>query len=352
MSFGQRLKYLLPSYRRAQESEMNEELQALAAIAEPGELGNLTRVAEEARAVWSWIWLEELYRDVQYAVRTMRHNIGFTATIILSLALGIGANTAIFSLIDALMLRWLPVSNPQELVQLKLRSGRAAAPAGESFSNAIVAALGEQKDIFSNVCGFNAARFDVGPRGSVSRVPGAWVTGGYYETLGLNPALGRLLEPADDRPGAPPAAVISYGYWERQFASNPDVIGRSIPVNGIAVTIAGVSPRGFQGANVGAAADITLATAALPRLDPAAAGLLGPGNFWLTRPRQAARRASPLCNPRRICRPSGRRYPNMSSAPAGRPPNAKRWRNRRSSWLQAEQDTRIFANNSGHHSRC
>ena len=182
MSFGQRLKYLLPSYRRAQERDMNEELQSLAAIAGPGELGNLTRVAEEARAVWSWTWLEQLYRDVQYAVRTMRHNPGFTATVVLSLALGIGANTAIFSLMDALMLRWLPVSNPQELVQVKLRSGRAARMAGESFSNAIVAALAEQKDIFSNVCGFSGAVFDVGPRGSVSRVPGAWATGGYYET--------------------------------------------------------------------------------------------------------------------------------------------------------------------------
>jgi predicted permease len=261
---------------------MNEELESLAAIAEPGELGNLTRVAEEARAQWSWIWMEQLCRDVQYAFRTMRHNIGFTATVVLSLALGIGANTAIFSLIDALMLRWLPVSNPQELVQVKLRSARATRPAaGESFSNAIVAALAEQKDIFSNVCGFAYALFDVGPRGSVSRVPGAWVTGGYYETLGLNPASGRLLGAADDRRGAPPAAVISYGYWERQFASNPDAIGQSIPVNGVGVTIVGVSPRGFQGANVGATADITIATAALPQLDPAFAELLKPGNFWL-----------------------------------------------------------------------
>ena len=171
MSFGQRLKYLLPSYRRARERDMHEELQSLFAIAEPGELGNITRVAEEARAVWSWTSLEQLYRDVQYAFRTMRHNIGFTATVVLSLALGIGANTAIFSLIDALMLRWLPVPDPQELVQLKLRSGRTAVPTGESFSNVIVTALAEQKDIFSNVCGFSGALFDVGPRGSVSRVP-------------------------------------------------------------------------------------------------------------------------------------------------------------------------------------
>ena len=281
MSAWRKLQYLLPRYRRAQEREMDEELRSLAAMAEPGELGNMTRAAEEARTVWSWTWLEQLYRDVEYAFRTMRRNRAFTATVVLSLALGIGANTAIFSLIDALMLRWLPVRDPQELVLLKLRSGKSAAATGERFSNAIVAALGEQKQIFSDVCGFSSGLFDVGGSGAVNRVPGAWVTGGYYETLGLNPELGRLLGPADDRPGAPAAAVISYGYWERQFARDPDVIGRPMLVDGAAVTIAGVSPRGFHGANVGSEADITMATSTLAVLEPGFAGLLGPGNFWL-----------------------------------------------------------------------
>ena len=281
MGAWRKLQYLSPSYRRAQEREMEEELRSLAALAEPGELGNVTRAAEEARAVWSWTLVEQLYRDMAYALRTMRRNPGFTATVVLSLALGIGANTAIFSLIDALMLRWLPVRNPQELVQLKMRSGRLAAPANEHFSNAIVAVLGEQKEIFQNVCGFSGALFDVGGGGTVKRVPGAWVTGGYYETLGLNPALGRLLGPGDDQRGAPAAAVISYGYWERQFAGDRDVIGKSIVVDGAAVTIAGVSPSGFHGANVGSEADITMASSALATLEPGFAGLLGPGNFWL-----------------------------------------------------------------------
>src|SRR5712692_11235330 len=150
MSAWRKLKYLLPSYRRAQERDMQEELESLAAIAEPRELGNLTRAAEEARAVWGWTWLEQLWRDVRYALRTMRHSPGFTATAVLSLALGIGANTAIFSLIDALMLRWLPVRDPRELVQLKMQAARAAPP-GESFSYAIVTGLADQKDIFSSV---------------------------------------------------------------------------------------------------------------------------------------------------------------------------------------------------------
>jgi predicted permease len=276
-----RLKWLLPGYRRAQEKDMKEELESLAAMAEPGELGNLTRAAEEARAVWGWMFLEQLYRDAQYAFRTLRHNPGFTTTAVLSLALGIGANTAIFSLIDAVMLRWLPVPDPQELVQLKLRSARAAAHPVDTLSYAIVGALANRKDIFSNACGFNAAIFDVGPSSSVNRVQGAWVTGDYYETLRLNPAAGRLLGPADDRLGAPAVAVIGYGYWERQFAGNPDAVGQSMRVNGVPVTIVGVSPRGFTGANVGVVADVTVAIATVPQLAPAAAGLLGPGNFWL-----------------------------------------------------------------------
>src|ERR1700739_2518840 len=129
MRLWQRLQYLRPSYRRAQEQDMQAELESLAAMAEPGELGNLTRTAEEARAVWGWTWLEQLVRDLQYALRTLRHNPGFTATAVLSLALGIGANTAIFGLIDALMLRWLPVKDPQELVQLMTRSAGQKGPA-------------------------------------------------------------------------------------------------------------------------------------------------------------------------------------------------------------------------------
>jgi predicted permease len=281
MGLWERLKYLLPSYRRAQEQDMRAELESLAAMAGPGELGNLTRTAEEARGAWGWIWLEQLYRDVQYAFRTLRHNPGFTATAVLSLALGIGANTAIFSLIDALMLRWLPVREPQELVQLKMQSPRRTEAPGDTFSYDISTALADRKDIFANACGFSGASFDVGSRGNVSSVQGAWVTGDYYETLGLSPALGRLLARADDREGAPLVAVIGYGYWERRFASSPHAIGQTVILNSVPVNVVGVSPRGFGGADVGSVADITVAVAALTRLQPAFAGMLTPGNFWL-----------------------------------------------------------------------
>lgn len=243
-------------------------------------LGNTTAIKEDTRAVWQWVTFEQLLQDLRYGLRGLRNNSAFTATAVLSLALGIGANTAIFSLIDALMLRWLPVHDPQTLVQLRFQAKGDKGP-GESFSYAIVRALAEQKDIFASVAGFSGWEFKTGHAGSINKVPGAMVTGAYYETLGLNPVVGRLLTAEDDQRGAPLVAVLSYGYWERNFARNPAVIGQTIHLNGVPVTIIGVSPPRFVGANVGSVAEITMPVAALPSVSPDMAALLGQGNFWL-----------------------------------------------------------------------
>jgi predicted permease len=226
-------------------------------------------------------WFEQFGRDIRYAFRILRQSPGFTASVVLSLALGIGVNTAIFSLVDALMLRWLPVHNPQELVQLKMRALRSAAPPGESLSYAIAKAFNGRKDIFSGAFGFTQATFTLGPGGSVESVQGAYVTGDCYQTLGLTPAAGRLLDQSDDQPGAPLVAVISHGFWQRRFGGTVDAIGRTLVLDRQPVTIVGVSAAGFTGVNVGAVADITAPVSALERLEPGAAGLLGPGNFWL-----------------------------------------------------------------------
>jgi putative ABC transport system permease protein len=180
-------------------------------------LGNTTAIKEDTRAVWRWIALEQFLQDLRYGLRGLRNNPAFTATAVLSLALGIGANTAVFSLIDALMLRWLPVRDPQALIQLRFQARGDKGP-GDSFSYAIVRALPEQKEIFASLAGFSGWEFKTGNAGSIHKVPGAIVTGGYYETLGLNPVAGRLLTAEDDQRGAPLVAVISYGYWERNFA--------------------------------------------------------------------------------------------------------------------------------------
>ena len=245
------------------------------------ELGGVEQTRERVRTYRHGGGLDDVGRDVRYAVRTFVRNPGFTVIVVLTLALGIGANTAIFSLIDALMLRSLPVPNPRELLQVAFRPTTPAETPGVTFSYAMVRAFDEQRDIFSGVAGFSASSFDVGAPGSISRVPGAMVTGAYYETLGLTPVLGRLLTRPDDEAGAPLVAVLSYGYWERVFARRPDVIGQTLTIKGLPVAIVGVSPPGFVGANVGSVADITMAAATLAQVNASDAPLLGKGNFWM-----------------------------------------------------------------------
>ncbi len=229
--------------------------------------------------MWGWMFLDRLAQDLSYALRGMRRSPGFTATAVVSLALGIGANSAIFSLIDAVLLRWLPVRDPQGLVQLIIR--RPNPEPLDSFSYPLVLALAEQHDIFAGLCGFTGARFNVGQGDSLESTSGAWVSGGYYDTLGLQPAAGRLLTTGDDRPGAAPLAVITDEYWQRKFGRNPAAVGRQILLEGKPVTIAGVSPAAFTGANVGETADITLPLAVLPQFLVDGQYQVDAGSWWL-----------------------------------------------------------------------
>ena len=137
MSLWTKLAYLLPSRSRAAERDMREELASLKEMAGPGELGNLTLAAEDARAAWTWLWLERLGQDLRYARRSMFHNKAFTALAVLSLALGIGANTAIYSFMESILLRSLPVPDPESLVVMKWRAETqytSTASSGMSFS--------------------------------------------------------------------------------------------------------------------------------------------------------------------------------------------------------------------------
>jgi len=240
--------------------------------------GNRTLMKERARARDIFVWLETALQDVRYALRTLRRNPGFAATAILSLALGIGANTAIFSLIDALLLRWLPVHDPGRLVEVMIfQNGKLS----NSFSYPAVRALADQKQIFSGLCGFSTVILNVGPRDTVERTRGAWVSGEYYETLGLQPVMGRLLRSDDDQPGAASVAVISDEYWQRKFGRDPQAVGRAILIEGAPATIVGVSPPGFSGVSVGYVADITLPLAANTQLFPEMTGRLTAGPEWL-----------------------------------------------------------------------
>ncbi len=157
-------------------------------------------------------------QDLRYAIRSLRKSPSFAAAAILTLALGIGANTGIFGLIEALLLRSLPVREPEQLVSLLRVQGSQS---GGSFSYPQVRYLADQDEMFLGLCGFSGDTFNVGPPDALRPVGGAWVTGGYYHTLGLVPVAGRLLGPDDDRPGASPAAVITDNVLGTRIRARP-----------------------------------------------------------------------------------------------------------------------------------
>ncbi len=239
--------------------------------------GGAEQIKENYRDWRTFAAIETMVQDVRYALRATQQNPGFTTIAVLSLALGIGANTAIFSLIDALLLRSLPVPDPQRLVQVVVP--QRTAPPFEVFSYPMVHALANHKEIFSGLFGFSSVMFNRWPPNASEAIPGAWVTGGYYETLGLDPIAGRLLTNDDDRLGAPAAAVITDGYWERKFGRDPKAIGRTIRIEGIPVTIVGVSPPGFTGIDVAQNSDVTLAAGTEPQFEQGRKWNIGPGYF-------------------------------------------------------------------------
>ena len=229
--------------------------------------------------MWGWMWLERLAQDLRYALRTMRASPGFTATAVLSLALGIGANTAIFSLMDALMLRWLPVRDPQELVQVRTLTARR--PPSENLSYSEIRAVASQTEIFSGVAGYSAAiKYNIGPLEALEQAWGGWVAGDFYQTLGIVPIAGRLLGPNDNQKGGTPVAVISDGFWKRRFDRDPNAIGQKLLLEGVPVTIVGVS--GFTGATLGQIVDVTMPIEVLPQVAPTSSFLVtGSGAHWM-----------------------------------------------------------------------
>ena len=223
-------------------------------------------------------WLHSLFSDCRFAFRMLRKSPGFTAVAVLTLAVGIGANTAIFSLIDAVLLRSLPVREPHRLVvfqwtahnspNLKGHYNYMSCPAanagatgehGCSFSYPMFQQFHSRQDVFSTVaalCG--NVGLNLRGNGPASFVQGEMVSGDFFETLGVGPSLGRTLNPSDDTPGAPPVAVLSYGFWQSTFGADPAVVGRTVWLNDIPVTIAGVAAKEFPGLDPGSARAIWL----------------------------------------------------------------------------------------------
>ena len=187
-------------------------------------------------------FLDSLMQDVRYAVRTLRRSPGFTVVAVLSLALGIGANTAIFSLLDAVLLRSLPVNRPEELFVL---SGGYSYPAYQTIRerNQFLGQL-----FATNGVGAWNVTIDDGP---VERAGVSMVSGNYFSALGVPALVGRTFGAEDDlMPGAHPMAVVSYRYWQRRFALDSAIVGRSIRISGTPFTVIGVTPREFFGESV------------------------------------------------------------------------------------------------------
>jgi hypothetical protein len=251
MTFWKRLQWVLPWKRRAADRDMQEELQSIAAMAAPRELGNLTVAAENARAEWGWSRLEQAARDLRYALRALRRSPGFAATAVLSLAIGIGANTALFTLINAVTWRLLPVHAPEALWLLDQRQGTVIV---HGFDYKQYRLIRDHNDVL-DLAAYSPVPLNVAIDGHPEpTTDGQIVSGDYFPLLGVRPAAGRLLGPDDDRaPLGHPVAMISYRYWKGRFALDPGIVGRQIALSGVSFTIVGVTPPEFFGLEVGTA---------------------------------------------------------------------------------------------------
>jgi predicted permease len=263
MSIFRKLKYLVPSHRRAMERDIREELESLAAIADSQqdrrELGNLTRAAEEAHAVWGWVWAEQICADVRFAFRSMWQNRGFTTTAVLSLVLAIGANAAIFSLINAILLKTLPVNHPESLVVLTSlsRDGQA-----DNFSYSDYRVLRDGNRSFSGVLAASSQqRVKVGLGTETESALRKVVSDNYFSVLGVQPALGRSFSNEDENL---PVAIVSNGFWKRSLAGSPSAVGKQIDLDGSSFTIIGIAPPDFFGETVGEAPDIWATMSLIP----------------------------------------------------------------------------------------
>ena len=244
------------------------------------EFGGVEAQKEECRASFGLRLWDEWRADVRYALRTMRKSPGFTVVAILTLALGIGANTAIFTLIDALMLRMVPVERPEELYQVQWLRPQGGQP-GTSLSNALWENLRSRQDVFSSVASWGEQEFNLAPGGAIQRANGMWVSGEFFSMLGVVPVSGRLISTADDQPGCASVAVVSHDFWQRHFGGAASAVGSTIALNGHPFTVIGVTAPGFYGLNVGSRFDIAAPNCSTRQLDGDRPRLVERSYWWL-----------------------------------------------------------------------
>src|SRR5208283_447781 len=238
------LQLMEEEYRRGGMSE------TAARAAARREFGGVAHTKEAYRDQRGFAWIESFAKDVRYALRGLRRSPGFAAAAVISLALGIGANTAIFSLFHTLMLRMLPVAHAEQLVAIHRTGGWGVGTVSEPLYGLIAA----RTDLFNGVVafsGFGKVRFTAHPGDRDEYAQRDFVSGNYFQVLGIQPAIGRLFTPADNRvPGGHPLAVIGYDLWRNRFGADPAVLGRSVMVDEEPLTVIGVAAPGFRGLEV------------------------------------------------------------------------------------------------------
>jgi predicted permease len=268
---------------------LDEKIEALVATGMPREeaihaarraFGNATLTEQRSREVWMWPWVEDLWADVKFALRQLRKSPGFTVTVILTLALGIGANTAIFSLTYAILLQSLPVANPNRLVRYTFSDGSMdIGQSGSSYDEL------RRRVRVADLMAWGTAPLTRTSKDSVKEIHRALMSGNGFAVLQLQPYIGRSFGEQDDVPGGGPhgyQALLGYDYWKSAFQKDPNVLGRTLTINGRAVTIIGVLPQNFGSVNRGQTTDIVLPLAFDEVIHPRHPRRHAPNFMWLT----------------------------------------------------------------------
>ena len=228
--------------------------------------------------------MSNLLADIKLAFRLWQRTPGLTLIAIVSIALGMGATTAVFTLVDQVLLRTLPVEDPQALVQVTSRGSKYGSNWGDGSEQSypMYADLRDHNQVFTGMFGRFAFGFQIGHAGRTERVAGELVTGTYFNVLGVGPAVGRVLTPDDDRvPDGHPVAVLSHAFWTSRFAADPGIVGQSIVVNGHPFTIVGVARAGFDGVELGTLTQVFVPMMMKAQVTPGWNGLDDPRFHWV-----------------------------------------------------------------------
>jgi putative ABC transport system permease protein len=247
------------------------------------DFGGHEQLKEEVRDARGVKLIETLFQDIRYGLRILGRTPVISGIAVLSLALGIGANTAIFSLIDTVMLRMLPVEKPEELMQVRIREPRS--PSGEFdpiFTNPLWEELRNRQDFFSGIFSWSLRQFDLAQGGAVHDVNGLFASGSYFSTLGVRPAAGRLITEADDKRGCPGVTVLSYGFWQDHFGGAQNAVGSTLSLDNHIFNVIGVSAPGFFGLEVGNKFDVAIPVCAAAIFDGPKSRLDRRSWWWLT----------------------------------------------------------------------